>query len=377
MIAVAYCRVSTDRQARTNDSLPLQDKECRAYCERNGYDLIKVFSEAESATSIDKRPKLNDLIKFCEDMAGEVKTVVVYALNRLSREEMDRLTLRTLLRKMGITLRSVTEPMIDDSDVGEFNEIILGGMAQLENRNRMRRTVAGMKHSTERGNWNHQAPLGYQNTRLNGKKVIVPDTRVANVATGQTAFDLVREAFQIFATGSYGKETVRRHVVCLGLTSKRGNQLAPQSFDKMLRNPFYVGIVREKNGSKPKRYKEDHWEIETTGNHLPLIDQRTWDAVQALLQQRSATNIAPRQKANPVFPLAKFIRCGSCGRPLRGYKAKSRYERYDCQNRTCIHKVKGKAQEMHFGFVGFLERYKPSAEFTTLYQKLILDVLKR
>ena len=55
---------------------------------------------------------------------GRVHYLVVYAVNRFAREQFDHYAVRAHLHKLGITLRSVTEP-IDESSTGRLMEGIL------------------------------------------------------------------------------------------------------------------------------------------------------------------------------------------------------------------------------------------------------------
>jgi site-specific DNA recombinase len=138
MRAVLYCRVSSLEQTK-NLSLPTQEKACREYCARNGYDVDHVFVDAgESAKSTD-RPEFLRLLSYCREQQGSVHAVVVYSLTRFSRQQADHHAIATLLRGLGITLRSVTEP-IDESPSGKLMEGILAAMAQFDNDVKRRQT---------------------------------------------------------------------------------------------------------------------------------------------------------------------------------------------------------------------------------------------
>src|SRR5579859_2009326 len=135
MRAVIYCRVSTDRQVKHGDSLKTQQAACLDYCKQHSYEVADIFmEEGESAQTLD-RTQLQKLIDYCQKNKGKVQVMVVYAINRFSRETLDHKTLRVLLYGHGVTLRSVTEP-IDDTAEGEFMEHIISGVAQYENRQR-------------------------------------------------------------------------------------------------------------------------------------------------------------------------------------------------------------------------------------------------
>ncbi|HYN26164.1 MAG TPA: recombinase family protein, partial [Pyrinomonadaceae bacterium] len=121
--AVVYCRVSTKDQTK-NLSLPSQELACRKYCEREGYEIVEVFVEAGESAKMADRTKFKELLSFCRDKKQRVDVVVVYSLNRFSRDQFTHVTIRALLSKLNITLRSATEP-IDDSSTGKLMEGII------------------------------------------------------------------------------------------------------------------------------------------------------------------------------------------------------------------------------------------------------------
>src|SRR4051794_17426349 len=161
--AVIYCRVSTKEQAE-NFSLGSQEQRCREYCEREGFQVLEVSSEAESAKSLD-RARFQAMPEFCLKHRKEIAAVVVYAVSRFSRQTADHLTVRLLLTRLGIELRSVTEP-IDATPTGRFTETIMSASAQLDNEIRAVRTREGMTAAVKAGSWVHPAPIGYINAAV-------------------------------------------------------------------------------------------------------------------------------------------------------------------------------------------------------------------
>ena len=90
-----------------------------------------------------------------------------------------------------------------------------------------------MKAALELGRWTFLAPLGYLNApRATGKSLISDPERAS----------LVRRAFQDFATGRFTKDEVRKNVVALGLTTRRGKPVPSQTFDAMLRTARMLGM---------------------------------------------------------------------------------------------------------------------------------------
>ena len=107
-------------------------------------------------------------------------------------------------------------------------EGVLAAFAQFDNDVRSDRTRAGMRAALELGRWTFLAPLGYLNAPRAMGKSLIPDPERA---------PLVRRAFQDFATGRFTKHEVRKNVIALGLTTRRGKPVPSQTFDAMLRNP--------------------------------------------------------------------------------------------------------------------------------------------
>jgi site-specific DNA recombinase len=99
MRAATYSRVSTDDQADRGYSLPSQIEACHKYAESLGYSVVVEYSEDVSgATPMGQRPRGARL----SEMVGrrEVDAVIVYQVDRLSRDIVDLLvTVRTRIRK--------------------------------------------------------------------------------------------------------------------------------------------------------------------------------------------------------------------------------------------------------------------------------------
>src|SRR5712691_3525992 len=230
--AVIYVRVSTKEQTE-NLSLPTQLRACEEYCRREGYEVVERFrEEGESAKTTD-RTELQKLLNYCRTHKGKVHFVVVYNITRFAREKYDHFALRALLKSLGISLRSATEP-IDDTSTGKLMEGVLAAFAQFDNDVRSDRTRAGMRAALELGRWVFLAPLGYMNApRAMGKSMILDPERAP----------LMRRAFQDLATGRFTKQEVIARMTEAGLRTRRGLVLSPQSFGQMVRNSIYVGRI--------------------------------------------------------------------------------------------------------------------------------------
>ncbi len=356
MNAVIYCRVSTKEQVQ-NYSLPTQKKACIEYCQRNGFEVNQIFvDEGESAKTTD-RTEFQKLLAYCRQNKGKVQYVVVYAVNRFSRNQYDHYAIKALLSGLGVSLRSVTEA-IDDSSTGILLEGFMATLAHWDNKQKAERTIVGMKSAIQSGNWPFKAPLGYKQVKgQDGRSVPIIDRERG---------PLVAKAFDLYSTGIYSARSVLKMVTDLGLCTNKGNKVSLQTFTFTLRNPFYSGMLFVKG-----------WSQEQKGNFEALVSQETFNKVQALLSGKKVS-LAPYMRNNPDFPLRLFTLCGNCGKPLTGSWNKGRTKRYPyyhCPNLEC-RKVYVPKEKFENQFLEYINKYRPNTTYLKLFKKIVLDVWK-
>jgi site-specific DNA recombinase len=214
--AVIYVRVSTKEQTE-NLSLPTQLRACEEYCCREGYEVLERFTEQGESAKTTERTELQRLLNYCRTHKGKVHFVVVYNITRFAREKYDHFALRALLKSLGISLRSATEP-IDDTSTGKLMEGVLAAFAQFDNDVRSDRTRAGMRAALEQGRWTFVPPLGFLNAPKWSGQSLAPDPDRAPFVT---------RAFEDFATGRFTKEEVLDTVTRLGLRTRKGFDAEP------------------------------------------------------------------------------------------------------------------------------------------------------
>ena len=193
-------------------------------------EVAREFTDAGESAKTTDRPEFKKLLEYCRANKGKVQCIAVYNLSRFSRNAHDYAVLRALLQSFGVSIRSVNEPIADDT-IGKLTANILAAIAQFENDAKSDRTKAGMKAALESGRWPFQAPLGYLNGGPNGRGILVPDP---------VRGPIIRAAFEDYATGKYAKTSILRRVTALGLTTHAGKPLTPQSFGSLLKNPVYA-----------------------------------------------------------------------------------------------------------------------------------------
>jgi DNA invertase Pin-like site-specific DNA recombinase len=345
--------VSSEEQLK-NLSLPTQGRLCCEYCERNGWKVVAIFIEWGESAKTTARTSFQEMLRFCGQRKNDIAYLVVYRIDRFARCAEDHAVVAATLRRYGTELRSVTEP-IDNSAAGRFMETVLSGMAEMDNRLRADRTRAGLKEALNIGRWGFPAPLGYLNARdANDKPIVVVDDQRA---------PLIQRAFQQFATGLYSRNQVLKEVTKLGLRTLKGNKMTTQNFAKTLVNEFYTGWLVVAKWGERKR-----------GNFPALVDEDTFNKVQAVLAGRRPTT-TPYWPNRPEFPLRRFARCGKCGAPMTATwctgRTKIRYPYYIC-SKHC----KGigiRAEELERQFLAILDEMRMKPEVVTLFQAIVRD----
>jgi DNA invertase Pin-like site-specific DNA recombinase len=353
--AAIYCRVSTKEQVH-NLSLPTQLRACREYCERQGFEIAELFEDAgESAKTID-RPEFKRLLDYCRLNKGRVQFVVFYNVTRFARNTHDHVVVRALLQSHGVQLRSASEPISDDS-VGRLTENVLAAIAQFDNDQKADRTKAGMKAALDRGQWAWRAPLGYvSGNKRAGEPSLRPDPERAR---------LIRQAFELAASGKHTTTEILRTVTALGLLSRHGRPLTAQSFGTLLKNPIYAGLLEVASfGLKGVR-----------GDFEALIPEALFHRVQRSLG-RSGTSSSHRLN-NPDFSLRRFVVCDACNTPLTGSAPKGRSKRYPYYHCRRCAGVSIRKETLEARFLELLESLQPRAEFMALFRAIVLDVWKK
>jgi site-specific DNA recombinase len=150
MRTVLYLRVSSQEQVQ-NFSLANQEKFCREYCEKMGWEIAALFNEEGESAKSASRTQLLKLLDFCKENKGKIDVVLVYKFDRLARIAADHHMIKAQLIRYGISVKSVTEP-VDNNSQGRLMENIYASFAQFDNDVRAERTKAGLKEKVSRQN---------------------------------------------------------------------------------------------------------------------------------------------------------------------------------------------------------------------------------
>jgi site-specific DNA recombinase len=161
-IACALVRVSSDEQARGGYGLEFQEQDIRTFCNRNTFELARVFRDEGFSGATAERPGFKEMMEWAR--AKRFHILVVWKLDRLFRDT--KLTLQTVdeLAALGIEVHSVQESFTHDSN-GRFLLTIYAAGAEKERRDIALRMHAGRLASARKGTWiagGGTPPFGYR-----------------------------------------------------------------------------------------------------------------------------------------------------------------------------------------------------------------------
>jgi DNA invertase Pin-like site-specific DNA recombinase len=327
--AAIYVRVSTTRQAERDLSLPDQIAQCRTYCERQGWEVADIFSEPGASALDEDRPVFQEMIFKATRADHPYDYVVVHSLSRFSRDALHSELYVRKLRKTRVELISITQAVSADAS-GEMFRKLLNVFDEHQSRENAKHVHRAMAENARQGFWNgSRAPFGYRTIvkerRGNkDKKVIVVDDNEAPVV--RLIFDL--------ATGVHGRplgvKAIAVHLNERGVL-RRGRRFATGSIHDILTASTYCGQHHfNRTDSRNRRPRPPSEWIDLA---VPaIIDEKTFNAANALLQSRAPKRVPPRVVNGPTF-LAGIARCGHCGAALIQNTGKGVYRYYCCSRR--------------------------------------------
>ena len=157
-----YIRVSTEDQAKEGYSLEVQREYLESFAKREGFEIFKVYQDDGISGYSTERPTLKELLKDAKGRKFDL--VLVYKIDRFSRNLKDLLNLVDELSSSGVGFKSATEPFDTTTSAGKLMFQQLGSFAEFERNRIAERVFPGMVKGVQRGNWQgaRYAPYGYK-----------------------------------------------------------------------------------------------------------------------------------------------------------------------------------------------------------------------
>jgi DNA invertase Pin-like site-specific DNA recombinase len=324
--AAIYARVSSERQD-VDLSISAQLKALRDYAGRDGYQVVREYvDEAESGRSID-RPGFKAMIAAARQSAPPFGFILVWKLSRFARNREDSIIYKSLLRKHGVQVVSINEPL-EDTPSGRLLEGIIEVIDEFYSANLSQDVVRGMRESASRGFY-PGSPIPYGYMRV---KVQDGDTQRTKLDLDPVAAPIVQRVFQECISGK-GLLEIARGLNRDGLTTRKGKLWSKTTLHKVLRNEACTGVLIWDRSRKRRGVSGDGLPpVRVEGAWPAVVDKETFDRAQAQLGSR-APRISHPRVVHSEYILSGMLRCRHCSTAMIGHAVKSgKFFYYMCGN---------------------------------------------
>jgi len=268
------------------------------------------------------------MLKFVRASKEKIAYILVYSLDRFSRTGDSAIYIAGELKKVGVNIIAVTQPIDTNSHAGALQQNIHFIFSKYDNDMRRQKTIDGMREKLRRGEWIGHAPIGYSFVKGAAKQTIIINDKG----------ELMRQAFEWRANGMTYDQIVEK-------LSGYGLKIPKQRLTDTFRNLFYCGYISHNllNGELIK------------GNHPALISEELFFRVNELKK----TEGFKCNKANDELPLRIFVKDAETGVPFTGYIVKKKGLYYYKVNKVGL-RINRSVKIMHSKFRELLSCYEIS-----------------
>ncbi|MFE3280692.1 recombinase family protein [Nocardia sp. NPDC059239] len=314
-----YTRRSTDDEHQPY-SIDAQDTRLESYIDSQpGWRHVASYSDDASGASVE-RPDLQRALAAAK--AGAFDVLLVYRVDRFSRNLRDLVTLLDDLDRVGVVFRSATEPFDTSTPMGRMHVQMLGMFAQFERDTIIDRVTAGMERKAAQGKWKGgKRPYGYRVDKTT-HTLVIDDTEAV----------VVRMIFDLYTRKRLGARAVAAELNARGHRASTGREWTGHHVLRILPNRTYLGELTFRD-------------VTVTDTHPALIDTATFDHAQTVLDARGESH-AHRAANSSDYLLTGRLRCPRCGRAMVGTRATGRHRTY--RYYTCFTRARYDSDKCNF-----------------------------
>ncbi len=304
-ITALYVRVSTGYQI-DKDSLPFQKKELKNYCVHVLHippDEIEIYEDAGKSGKNTDRPAFQRMMKKVK--AGSVARVVVYKIDRISRNLVDFSLMYDAFKDNRTTFISLNEQFDTSSAIGEAVLKIILVFAELERKLTSERVTGVMIGRAQECKWNGaRVPYGWAWDEASEKPVHDPKEA-----------EIVKRIYEMYDE-SHSTSVVRDYLNNNDIPTKRGGYWTTKTVGDILHNPINRGDYRYNYRQSARGKKKPEEEVVYIKDVFPpIVSGELFDRVE---KQMSANYTARHlngstHKRRYAHVFAGLLVCCDCG----------------------------------------------------------------
>ena len=326
--AFINARYSTDNQ--NPDSIEVQVEKCREWCAQNNIPVLGVYADEATSGMKNSRPQYEVMMAHLR--AGMADTVVIYDQSRMFRRMTAWFSFRDELTSMGVSVISVTQPMIG-KDLRDPTNFLAEGSTALFNQmwalQSRQKTMEKMRFMARNG------------LHTGGKPALGYEVKDGRLAICEYEAEIVRRIFNEYASGKSYRQIIDG-LNADGIKTKHGNAFGSNSLHDLLHNEKYIGVLTygaapyREDGTRNTHGKEGKDVIRIEDAVPAIVDKELFDAV----QKRMAGNKRQqggRPPKNRDYPLKGKVYCGHCKAAMTISTSQQKYNYYRCTGKKRLH----------------------------------------
>lgn len=326
-----YLRVSTSYQV-DKDSLPMQRKDLIAYCSLIlGTDNYEIFEDAGYSGKNTDRPAFQDMMRRIRN--GEFTHVLVWKIDRISRNLLDFAEMYEELQSLRVTFVSKNEQFDTSTAIGEAMLKIILVFAELERNMTSERVTATMISRANNGLWNGgRIPFGYDYD---------PDSMTFSIREDEASVCRMLKDDYIKNRSLTG---TARMLNAAGHVTRAGMAWTPTAVWIIASSPFYAGIYRYNRykGTENRTINpEDEWVI-IPDHHPAIFTLEEHEKMLSILEEngRQKNSVGKQCKRTNIHIFSGIVFCGKCGNKLTATPGRKHSDGYRTSVYSCPMKRK-------------------------------------
>ena len=225
-IAVIYARYSSEKQSE--QSIEGQISVITKYAESNGYTIIDTYIDRAISGRTDERPSFLKMID--DSQTRSFQYILVYKLDRFSRNRYDSAIYKNKLKNNGVKVISAMEN-ITDTPEGIILESMLEGYSEYYSKELAQKVIRGNRESRKKGLFTGGACIyGY---KIKDKRYVIDEFESS----------VVRDIFKYVINGLKLIDIVTL-LNSKGIYPRSGPKWTESKIKRTIRNQKYIGIAR-------------------------------------------------------------------------------------------------------------------------------------
>ena len=318
--AALYARVSSDRQD-VDLSVAAQLRALRDYAEKNGYSVAREYVDEAESGRIADRPQFRKMLDEASKLESPFGEILVWKFSRFTRKREHAVAFKSMLRRKGIRVVSITEHA-DDSPTGKLMEAIIESVDEFYSENLAEEVRRGMREAASRGFWvASRVPYGY-------RKLMVQDgaKKRPTLEPDPDTSPVVQRIFNLAESGK-GILDITRTLNGEGIANPTGRPWSKNGVHIILRNEAYTGTLLWGGGA---RDKGDPVRVERAFSGL--VTKAQFRKVSKQMSSRAPRKAHPR-RVGSSYLLSGLVKCKACERSMSGQDSKGgKFAYYVCQS---------------------------------------------